>query len=66
MDAETDSARSLSHAEELNLYKRDYSAWCRYIAPRWVEIMKSDEKRKAEMWDLASFELRAEIRRIAK
>jgi len=57
----------VNHADEANLYRKDYAAWCAYIAPRWAEMLsRADQKRKRELWSLASPKLKEEIRRLAK
>lgn len=57
----------MNHSEEVNLYLKDHNAWCAYIAPRWAEMLsRAGEKRKRELWALASARLKEEIRRLAK
>lgn len=57
----------MNHADEARLRRNDYPAWCAYIAPRWVDMLKrSDERHKRELWDKASSMLKAAIRSLAK
>jgi hypothetical protein len=53
----------MTPAEESHLYRTDYEAWCKYVAPRWRDMLiaakTKDEKRA--LWDAASEQLRAEL-----
>lgn len=56
----------MNHTQERALRMKDHAAWCRYIAPRWAEMLrKADADEKRAIWAHASRELKAEIRRIA-
>ena len=53
--------------EERHLYETDRFAWVKYIAPRWAAMLKTaDEKRKRELWGIASQALRDELIRLSK
>ena len=57
----------LSHEEEATMYRTNHYAWCQYIAPRWVVMMKAATvSEKRELWNIAPHDLRDEIRRLAK
>lgn len=47
--------------EERALYDNDHAAWCRYMAPRWIELFKDDPEKKRAAWRVASPLLRHEI-----
>jgi hypothetical protein len=52
----------MTYAEEVHLYLTDHAAWCRYIAPRWRDMLKKSagEERKA-LWNSAPETLKAEL-----
>ena len=52
--------------EEFNLFRTDYPAWCKYVAPRWLVKMRESEAEKKRLWAVAGAELRAEIRRLVE
>lgn len=54
----------LSHAAEALLFKSDYTAWCVYVAPRWIGLMQSRDDVN-RMWPIASQTLRDAIWAIA-
>ena len=55
----------LTHTQEFHLYKTNYAAWCAYIAPKWRELLMSASKEeKQRMWNIATPELREEIRKL--
>lgn len=52
--------------QERELYATDHPAWCRYIAPRWAQMLASAEPDvKREIWAKASDALKDELRRLA-
>jgi len=52
----------LSHSDERKLHDTNYAEWCKYVAPRWIEIGRRNPERKAEMWACASDRLKKAIR----
>jgi len=52
---------------EFALYHNDRSAWARYAAPRWAEMLKdADTELRRYLWRVAGPELRTEITALAK
>lgn len=48
--------------EERHLYVNDYAAWCKYAAPRWLDLMLAAIQQSAQaMWKSASLGLRSTI-----
>jgi hypothetical protein len=57
----------MNHTEEYELYLTDREAWARYVAPKWVEMLKAaNPAEKRALWNAAGPELRAELNRLAK
>lgn len=52
--------------EEFDLFRSDYPAWCKYVAPRWLAKMRESEAEKKRLWAAAGAELRAEIRKMVE
>lgn len=52
--------------EERSLYKNDYAGWCKYAAPRWLDLILAGlESAQLAMWRTASVGLRTEIATVA-
>jgi hypothetical protein len=54
----------MTAAEEVHLYLTDYPAWCRFIAPRWRDMLlaaKTKDEKEA-LWNAATDTLKSEIR----
>lgn len=48
--------------DERSLYKNDYAGWCKYAAPRWLDLILAGlESAQLAMWRTASIGLRTEI-----
>lgn len=63
--AESEGA-PLSPGEECALFKDDYAAWCRYIAPlRLAYLRTSGPDAQARTWRACGPELKARILRLA-
>jgi hypothetical protein len=53
----------MTYAEEFHLYLTDHAAWCRYIAPRWRDMLRaSNQDERKKLWESAPDQLKAELR----
>jgi hypothetical protein len=49
----------MTPAEESHLYRTDYEAWCKYVAPRWRDMLiAAKTKLRAELHALRNTTLR--------
>ena len=53
--------------EEFHLHQTNYAEWCKYIAPRWRDIlMKATKDEKQRLWNIAPAQLREAIKDLAR
>lgn len=55
----------MSPLEQFIMYRDNHLEWCKWKAPRYVEILlEMDEDKRKWLWERLTPELKAEIRRL--